>query len=126
MLWIVCCSECFYVTLLTCAYFKTASDYFFILCIKTQQTVILLSWVFVLKFSGFVRFAFFCLSLSLNSELRKIPPGPGKIVSWKKILIERLHTPYLAFQKCRLNINPQYLKKQNSLSPQIVYPVRNI
>ena len=57
----------------------TATDYFVLHALKVLLTVLVN--FFVLKFSGFIRFVFF-LSLSLNFEIRKMPPG--NIVSLKK------------------------------------------
>ena len=45
---------------------------------------------------GFLKIFILCASLSLNLESRKMPPG--KIVSWKKSLIERMPTPHFVFQ----------------------------
>ena len=51
---------------------------------------------FVLKFLGFSRFLFCVLLCLLIWNQGKMPPG--KIVSWKKSLIERMPTPHFVFQ----------------------------
>ena len=52
---------------------------------------------------------------------------PGKIVSWKKILIERMPTPLFFFipEIPLIKINSQHLE-QNLFQPQTVYHVRSV
>ena len=85
----------FHVTILTCAYFKTSSDYFSVSCIERNYK---LSHYFLRVFFcvEVLRFHKICNFLSLSLNLESIERlSPGKIN-----LIERLHTPYFTLQKC--------------------------
>ena len=83
--------------LLICAYFKTVSYYFCGAGIEsTRNWRITYLFYFVLKFLGFSRFLFCVLLYLLIWNQGKMPPG--KNVSWKKSLIERMPTPHFVLQ----------------------------
>ena len=99
---IIYCGE-YYVNMLNCTDLSQQMIIFVFHPLKVLQTVSLLSWFFCVQVFRFQKICISCLSLSLNFELRKMPPG--KFVSWKKALKERMHNPYFALQKCLLKIN---------------------